>query len=248
MRFLIVIGSSHRVGSTWLYEMLRDLAHCSPGITYIPQEWNKFGALLLTPESYQFLNTLPGQHIFKTHSLPPVSETQARCAHFISIYRDPRDVLVSHSFYVAALPDHQGGEAYFRELTIQDRIKLLIQGRKANLLTELQQWFRTPYAYRLCYENLYQQPVEELLKIARALGLDLNRTRVERLVKQHRFEARSGRPPGIARDDLPMRKGIIGDWRNYFDYTCVSAFKTARNGQWNRLLVEMGYERHADWQ
>jgi hypothetical protein len=249
-RLVIVVGSGYRVGSTWLTHMLRDLAHCKPGIKSVPAELNRFGTLVLRPEAYDYLDRLRGQVIFKSHSLPPSSAALASNAAFVSIYRDPRDALVSASFFFAHLRQEVGGwdEASCR-LSVQERIQMLVEGRSPlPVLPRLEQWFRTPFAYKVTYEDLKSQPVEELGRLAGFIGLSTTQKATEEIVSKHDFETRSGRRAGEAREDhLRMRKGIVGDWRNYFDQACIDAFKTQRDGHWNRLLVEMGYEDSPDW-
>lgn len=53
--------------------------------------------------------------------------------------------------------------------------------------------------------------------------------------------------PGEERKEAFLRKGIVGDWENYFDRDVVRAYKTEKEGRWNRLLVKMGYENTLDW-
>lgn len=248
-RLVIVVGSSYRVGSTWLLRMLRLVSRCESGIKKAPADLNRFGTLVLRPEGYDYLRKLRKRVLFKTHSLPPDSDTNARSAIFVSIYRDPRDLLVSASFFFAYLGPEKGGWGEeSRQVSIQERIKWIIMGNSnLHVLANLEQWFRTPYAYKVKYEDLMARPVENLDKIASYIGIPQTPRALEEIVLKHNFETKSGREPGEAKEDHPMRKGIIGDWHNYFDQDCIDAFKTWQNGRWNRLLVEMGYEDSLDW-
>lgn len=108
-RLVVVVGSSHRVGSTWLYSMVADLGQFEIGIKQVPVEFRRFGTLLLEPEVYDYLRGLQGYVIFKSHSFPPDPEERINDVKFLSIYRDPRDVLVSASFYLAHLEEEKGG-------------------------------------------------------------------------------------------------------------------------------------------
>jgi hypothetical protein len=248
-RLVIVVGSSYRVGSTWLFLLLRKVAHCRSGVTRAPGELNRFGALVLCPEAYDYLHRLQGYAIFKTHSLPPGSAALAGNAKFVSVYRDPRDVLVSASFFFAYLGEEKGGwPESFRQLSAQERIQLLIKGRsELPILPTLEAWFRTPFAYKTRFEDLKRQPAEELGKILGYIGISTTGVSIEEAILRHSFEAGSGRRPGEAREDHPLRKGVVGDWRNYFDRACIDAFRTEQNGHWNQLLLDMGYESSPDW-
>ena len=67
-------------------------------------------------------------------------------------------------------------------------------------------------------------------------------------MSEHSFTSRTGRRPGEERKESTLRKGIVGDWKNYFDQECIVAFKTEQQGRWNSLLVEMSYEKILNWE
>jgi hypothetical protein len=248
-RLIVVVGTGYRVGSTWLYHMLRAITTCRMGIDRAPAQFTRFGTLVLQPESYAYLRQLRGRVIFKSHSNPPRSTALSEAAEFVTIYRDPRDVLVSASFYLAHLGEDRGGWAEpICHRSDQERIQLLIAGRAPYpVLPRLEAWYRTPYAYKIRYEDLRSRPVDELMQAATALGASVPEKIVSEVAHKWSFKSRTGRDAGDTRDHLPMRKGIVGDWRNYFDQACRDAFQTQEGGRWNRLLVEMGYEDSLDW-
>jgi len=97
------------------------------------------------------------------------------------------------------------------------------------------------------YEDLKRDAIGELLGVMRYVELPIDEKIAEVAVSKFSFESQSGRIPGQENRAAFLRKGIVGDWQNYFDEECIEAFKTARDGQWNRLLVEMGYESDLDW-
>ena len=53
-----------------------------------------------------------------------------------------------------------------------------------------------------------------------------------------------GRKRGEANVQSEYRKGIIGDWKNYFTDRDKDQFKASEAG---RLLIELGYEKDNDW-
>jgi len=107
-------------------------------------------------------------------------------------------------------------------------------------LTRLEAWFHTVNAYKVRYEELYSNPVETLKGI--------EEDRISEIVAKNSFSKKAGQIPGEEAKDSPARKGIVGDWKNYFDAECVSTFKAAYNGRWNKLLIELGYENSKNLQ
>ncbi len=87
-------------------------------------------------------------------------------------------------------------------------------------------------------------------KIGRYAGVRLpgiERLPVERLlgiVWEHRFEKMSGgRKPGQEDPQSHYRKGIAGDWKNYFKEEHVREFKR----RYNDLLLQYEYEQTPEW-
>jgi hypothetical protein len=67
---------------------------------------------------------------------------------------------------------------------------------------------------------------------------------LHRILAQHAFERRAGgRTRGQEDERHHYRKGIAGDWRNYFTPQVTAEFK-ARHGD---LLIRLGYESAQDW-
>ena len=64
-----------------------------------------------------------------------------------------------------------------------------------------------------------------------------------RLVAESSFEKVTGRMRGEEDVTQHHRKGISGDWKNYFSPQIKALFKE-RFGQ---VLVETGYEQNTDW-
>ena len=84
--------------------------------------------------------------------------------------------------------------------------------------------------------------LEEVLLDRCELGI--SRRRLRRAIESESFERLSG---GRARGEEDIaahyRKGVPGDWRNYFDEPLKDAFKE----RYGDVLIEAGYERNNDW-
>lgn len=248
-RLVVVLGSGHRVGSTWVTQMLEDLVCFEYEFEYrrVPKVCRGYSHTinLERPETYAYLRGLRGFRFFKTHShltWPDVPDH----VRFISVFRDPRDVIVSTVFHLTNLGAHQGGfGAEQQALSHRDKILRVLDNEYA--LERMEHWFRHEHVHQIRYENVKRQPAAELRRIVGFLGVDVAEDAIEQVVERHRFKRRSGRRPGQEDNTAFLRKGIVGDWQNYFDEVCCDTFKHAKNGRWNRLLLEMGYVSSLDW-
>ena len=192
-----------------------------------------------------YVAALRGARIFKTHSYPV--ETWADHVKFISIFRDPRDVLVSSAFYLANIPEERGGwgEAFAASSPQQRLIRLIRDGEFC--ISRLERWYRTPGVLQISYERLKTEPLDTLRMCQDFLGLQISVGKLEDAISAHSFRRQSGRNAGTANSTAFLRKGIIGDWKNYFDDELRELFKFHANGRWGSLLIDMGYEAGNDW-
>jgi len=252
-RLILIVGSAHKVGSSWLYNLLRDTYHFSTLVlpdTFTEGEPTRQVADIDISELLEYLTKLNGFFIFKSHSLPishSLPPDVARTVKFVTIVRDPRDVIVSASFYLANLDIKYGGLGEkFAELNEVDRVLGVIR-EGGFLISRLEKWYQNPFAHKVRYENLQNNPIDELRRVGDYVGVRFKAKTARRAIHKNSFQKQSGRVPGHEKKDEFLRKGITGDWKNYFDEDCISAFKTVQDGQWNKLLIKMGYEENLNW-
>jgi len=68
------------------------------------------------------------------------------------------------------------------------------------------------------YEWMHKNIIREIRTIVNFLGVDVSENRIIRVCEKHSFKNRYGRNPGDEhRKNQWGRKGIIGDWENWFD-------------------------------
>ena len=107
----IVVGSAHKVGSTWLVNLLSEL-FLLPRLR-IPSKLvgTKLKVDVPLEEIFEYLSSLRNSCIHKTHAFPPkdLPPTLKSRLRLITIVRDPRDLLVSSAHYLANLSEHEGG-------------------------------------------------------------------------------------------------------------------------------------------
>jgi hypothetical protein len=167
----------------------------------------------------------------------------------IFIYRDPRDMLVSHVYYAVDMnPDHGMHHHYTENLkTMEERINAAIQGvtEPGSELASVRQrydsyigWLDRSEVLSLRFEDLIQKREAALNRILDHLVAH------SAFIKHPREKAiaylKSAITPGKSGT---FRKGIPGDWRTHFTESNKALFKRVAGD----LLVELGYENGADW-
>ena len=167
----------------------------------------------------------------------------------IFVYRDPRDMLVSHVFYATQMHPGHGMHRYYTETlgTMEERLNAAIQGvdEPGAELSPIRTrydgylgWLDQPEVLCLRFEDL-------ILDRATALGhlLDylVERGFVPRLPRQQELaileQAIAPKKSGT------FRKGQPGSWREHFTEANKAVFKQ----QAGDLLIRLGYEKDHDW-
>jgi radical SAM protein with 4Fe4S-binding SPASM domain len=165
---------------------------------------------------------------------------------FVHLVRDGRDVIVSG----AAQWQHQRcgsvseQESQTAERQLKDR-----ELRDDDFQRFLETWIdsvsaglaareRFPNWLELRYESLLAEPSVSVSKLFNFLEIDSHPELVRKCLDAVSFEKLSGgRKPGQEDGHSFFRKGVAGDWRNWFDARHVSAFDN-RAGE---LLARLGY-------
>jgi hypothetical protein len=165
------------------------------------------------------------------------------------IYRDPRDVVVSHVYYVTEMePNHVHHRYYAEQLhSFEERLRVSILGLPelavpfpdiAGRFAPYLSWLERPEVLCLRYEDFLAAPEETLGSVFdHAVGRGF-RSRVER---GRAVEILHGRIDP-ARSPT-FRSGEAGGWRRHFTPEITALFKQASGD----LLVRLGYEPNADW-
>src|SRR5215208_1904499 len=94
------------------------------------------------------------------------------------------------------------------------------------------------------YEDLLERPNEEVGRLAGFLGADTSEKALLQAVGSASFEKLSkGRQRGQEDTSSFYRKGVAGDWNNYFTERDKEIYKEEAG----ELLIRLGYERDLDW-
>jgi hypothetical protein len=189
-------------------------------------------------------------------------------AKVIHIIRDGRDQAVSMLHHVWNRSTDQGGvqalkpgEFERREIYRKDPKELLQTGEgiftEERLRGAARSWnarvgktaedgpaLLGPNYTEVRYEDLLERPNEEVGRLARFLGADTSEKAVQQAVGSASFERLSkGRERGQEDTSSFYRKGVAGDWSNYFTERDKQIYKEEAG----ELLIRLGYERDLDW-
>ena len=164
------------------------------------------------------------------------------------IYRDPRDMLVSHVFFATDMHTGHGMHEYYQKLpNFNERLKVAICGIQKDGLfmvdireryTGVFEWLAQPAAMCIRFEDLIDNrdaTLGKMLDQVEKTGYHIPTPRHEALdilvdaiqpSKSHTFRA-----------------GKTGGWKEHFSMENKKLFKDVAGD----LLVQLGYEKNNDW-
>ena len=165
------------------------------------------------------------------------------------IYRDPRDVVVSHVHYVTSMAsDHVHHHYYSQTLTtFEQRLKTSILGLPdidvpfPNIYRRFEPylgWLEEEQVLSLRFEDFIknrEQTLDLILDHARDQGFQINTSKGQAL---NTLES------SIKPEKSPTyRSGSVGKWCNSFSQENKALFKEIAGN----LLIKLGYEKDHDW-
>ena len=164
------------------------------------------------------------------------------------IYRDPRDVVVSHVFYVTDMEALHVHHDYYASLPdFGTRLMTSILGREdgtvefPDIATRFDRyigWLDQPAVLSLHFEDLVHDRSAALERIMdhflKRVPLDTPRPTLHAALEASINPKRSP----------TFRSGRTGEWRQFFTPQHTRAFKQVAGN----LLVRLGYEKDLDWQ
>ena len=95
----------------------------------------------------------------------------------------------------------------------------------------------------ITYEDMKEDMEDSLKALFESLGVESTTEIADKCTQESTFERMSGRPPGQEEPTAKARKGIVGDWKNYFTLADGELFDALAGEQ----LVAAGYEPNSDW-
>ncbi|CAC5414464.1 SULT1 [Mytilus coruscus] len=215
----IIICTYAKSGTHWTYEIVNMLLRNTTEL----DKNSKIQAMLEAVDDLSVLDSVPSPRIMDTHCLfkyipKQHRENKGKIVHMI---RNPKDVCVS--YYYHCLKDvfinFDGTWEEFLELFMSGKLPY---GTWYNYELEIERAARDfPGMIFTCYyEDMKQEPVREIKKLADFLGIACSNDTLEKIAKKTSFENMQKNKFDFTEivdgKGFIYRKGEIGDWKNHF--------------------------------
>jgi hypothetical protein len=166
----------------------------------------------------------------------------------VFIYRDPRDMLISHIFYATDLYQEHGMHAFYAELdSMEARLMVAIEGisKPPFSISNVRErydsyigWLEQSQVFSIRFEDLI---LEQDVTLARLIGF-LEVCGFDLIIPHD--QAIQTLKAGISpQKSGTFRKGEPGNWREHFSEANKVRFKEIAGD----LLVRLGYEDGDEW-
>lgn len=233
----VYLVSYPRSGNTWARFMLANLIRPA-GAEVTFQNIMRF--VPAVHQDLSLLDTIPRPRFVKSHA-----PLEPRYPRSIYLVRDGRDVYVSYYHYQRQkLPPGT---------TLADY--LVMEHWPCSWGEHVNSWLDAALPQDrfllIRYERLYEQPEQELRRMAVFAGLDATDAEISRAVQNSTFdsmrqiEETEGHPRAGRFSGKFVRSGRVGGWQAHFGAHDREIFKAL--GTENEALVRLGYESSADW-
>jgi hypothetical protein len=216
------------------------------------------GAKRLPQQALDWLDSLRARDVASAHLFArPAAVERLIQPRFVPyfIFRDPRDVAVSHVFYVTDMEQHHVHHDYYRSLPDFDaRLKVSILGRPeldtrpepgrrvefpniSDRFFPYLGWLARPEVMTVHFEDLVNDRTAMLNRI---IDHFLARVPLTAPRKTILDSLESSINPGKS---PTFRSGKTGEWKKHFTAEHKAIFKDVAGD----LLIKLGYEKNNDW-
>jgi hypothetical protein len=230
--------TQYKAGSQWIHNLL---LKCAPERVVTPKLWAR-----------HFTNDalIPGAiypTVYVTKSVFDRTKKPENYRHF-AIFRDLRDTAVSAYFSLQVSHPKVGSiDKIRRKLssrTVEDGMVWILRNWLPINAKIGSSWFKSGEPW-IRYEDLLENDLQILDETIRKKCVpELDEKSFAEAVCSCRFENLSeGRKRGEENIAAHTRKGLAGDWRNYFTPKIKKEFKR----RYADLLILSGYEKNDDW-
>uniref|UniRef100_A0A8C4SWI8 Sulfotransferase n=1 Tax=Erpetoichthys calabaricus TaxID=27687 RepID=A0A8C4SWI8_ERPCA len=229
----VLIATYPKAGTTWMIEIVDCIrkegvtAEIKNQLSMTRSPFIEMGAANMMPSGVDLLENMPSPRLVKTHlpvNLVPKSFWDNDCK-IIYVARNAKDVLVSYYFFHKmnlGMPDPGSWEEYFESY---------LSGNVAwgSWFDHVIGWWDIRERHQILYvffEDIVQDPVREVERVARFLGKTLEGTTINEILDHIAFSNMKDNPmtnysivpSHLMNQEISpfMRKGKVGDWKNHF--------------------------------
>lgn len=260
----------YKAGSQWIFQVL---ATCAPNRIIPPNiDLDQFYKTAIVPGAIyptiyvpypSFKKVLMPDLVLDPKTYQPSSDDGSEIQnwfHFqvkqmpvrkFAIIRDLRDTIISLYFSVkvshALLSENLiEGRRQLSEMSLEEGLLQVLRTRgkvQANIQRSWLPVCRQGDALLIRYEDLIADEQGMFAKIMDYCKINVSKNKLEKIVEKSSFSSLTGRKPGEENIASHYRKGISGDWKNYFTDRVKAEFKE----QFGQLLIDTGYEKDLNW-
>lgn len=179
----------------------------------------------------------------------------------ITVYRDPRDALISHLFYMRSYYEKNPSvgrkrdffkvSANFDQLSFDDQLSALITGTQ-DMMSYLDfyhdriQWTLSGKCLGLKYEDLVgeqgggsnKKQADAIVRLANYINLELRQDRLEYVLANM-----YSKKEDVQQEDKTFVRASIGNWKTFLTPYHKLLFKN----KLGKVLVKLGYEKNEKW-
>ena len=226
---VLYVAGMPKSGTTWLDGMLATIAGYQEvmlpeNVDHELRHHETLSFQLPTDTFDRLKNTLSVLRLHSAGSDNNVRILEDNQVPYVVLYRDLRDVAVSHHHYVRQTPWHPEYSQY-KGKTVQEGVR-----RFAETLLELHvEWIRSwrrqansPLCEIVTYEAMKADPCGVMLRILKHYAIPHSEELARDVVEANTFEklSRGGK-------DSFFRKGKVGDWINSFPEDLIPVYEKA---------------------
>ncbi|EGW00563.1 Sulfotransferase 1C2 [Cricetulus griseus] len=246
----IFLVSYPKSGTHWVAEVIENIPGAGITLTY-PIEWGDISKL-------EELKTVAKRRVIPTHlsyEMTPVSVKQKKCK-IVYIVRDPKDTAVSLFHYYRDNPNLPSPDTWpsFLELFLKGEV---VYGSWFDHVLSWEKHKNDKNVLFLFYEEMKEDLVKTIKKMTAFLGISVDDTEMSKIAQNTSFsEMKSNAVKencdpnhtvcALTSDrNLVFRKGVVGDWINYFTPKQKSVFdelfrEKMKHSDVGRCLEEYG--------
>ncbi|NWR71360.1 ST1C1 Sulfotransferase, partial [Centropus unirufus] len=229
----LLIATYAKAGTTWTQEIVDmiqqngDVEKCRRATTYRRHPFLEWYMPEPSTDRLELAEAMPSPRTIKTHlpvQLVPPSFWEQNCK-VIYVARNPKDNLVSYYHF------HRMNKGLPDPGTWEEFVEKFMAGKVlwGSWYDHVKGWWKAKDKHRilyLFYEDMKENPKREIQKILKFLEKDVSQEVLNKILHNTSFEIMKENPManytaefrGIMDHSISpfMRKGTVGDWKNYF--------------------------------